>query len=275
MEEKKLIDLDAVFKSKNPGLYRWIPGFVMRYLKRVVHQDECNSFLARHANADAFAFSAAIAEELKITYHIYNMEEVPLKGGCILACNHPLGALEGILLIQELGKVRRDIKIVVNDLLLNIQNLKDVFIGVNKHGKTMSESLRVLNDLFSSDQLVIVFPSGMVSRRFNDGIQDPEWKKAFITRARKFGKPILPAYIHSFNSPFFYNVYRFRTFFGIKANLEMFYLVDEMYKQRGKHLSIVFGKLLEPATFTKLKTDERWAATLREETYKLKEQIIP
>ncbi len=273
MDERKLIDLDAVFKLKNPGLYRWVPGFVMKLLKRIVHQEETNQFLSAHKNDDAFEFSAGVVKDAGISFTIHHIENVPKTGGCILACNHPMGALEGMCLIVELQKVRSDLKFIVNDLLLNITNLNTLMVGVNKHGRASSESLKIVNELFSSDQLIVVFPSGMVSRKIGGVIADLMWKKTFITRARKFNKPVIPVYIEARNSNFFYNLGRIRTKLGIKANLEMFFLVDEMHKQKGKHIPIVFGKLIEPAVFTNEKTDEEWASEVRAEVYKLKEQL--
>ncbi len=273
MEEKKLIDLDSLIRSKNPRLYQWLPAFVMRYLKRIVHQDTTNQFLVDHENDNAFEFCKGVVKSIDITFDVTGLENVPKTGGCILACNHPMGALEAMCLVAELEKVRTDLKFIVNDLLLNLHNLREIFVGVNKHGKVATDSLKIVNDLFSSNHLILVFPSGLVSRKKNGRIEDPEWKKTFITRARKYNKPIIPVYINGRNSNFFYNLFSVRTFLGIKANLEMFYLVDEMYRQKGKHISIVFGKLVEPITFTKIKTDHEWASEIKKEVYHLKEFI--
>ena len=90
MQEKKLIDLDTLFKSKNPGLYRWIPSFVMRYLKRVIHQDHANQFLLDHANDDAFQFSSGVVKDIGITFDMQNMDRIPKTGGCILAHRHKI-----------------------------------------------------------------------------------------------------------------------------------------------------------------------------------------
>ena len=273
MNEKKLIDLDAVFKSKNPRLYRWLPRFVMTLLKKIVHQDETNKFLNDHTNDDAFEFSAAVVKDAEITFEVFNMDRVPKTGGCILACNHPLGALEGMCLIVELQKVRSDLKFIVNDLLLNVHNIKSLLVGVNKHGRSSAESLKMVNELFSSDQLIVLFPSGMVSRKIAGVIEDLKWKKTFITRSRLFNIPVIPVYIDAKNSNFFYNLCNLRMKLGIKANLEMFFLVDEMHKQKGKHIPIVFGDLIQPSMFTNIKTDEQWASELKNEVYKLKKQL--
>jgi len=273
MDNQKLIDLDELFKSKNPGLYRWIPNFILRYLKKVIHQDRTNNFLYRHRNDDAFTFCKGVVEEIGVTFDIHHIENVPKSGGCILACNHPLGALEAMCLVTELYPLRQDIRFIVNDLLLNLQSLREVMVGVNKHGRVSTESLKMVNELFSSDQLIVLFPAGLVSRKQKGIITDLKWKKTFITRAKKFQRPVIPVYIHARNSHFFYNLANIRKRLGITANIEMLYLVDEMYRQKGNHLSIVFGNLIEPATFTDSKTDDEWALYVRRKLYALREHI--
>ena len=274
MDEKKLIDLDRLFQSKNPTLYKIIPAFVIRYLKRIIHQDETNAFIEAHYHDNAFQFCEGVLKKVEMTFDVMQLQNVPKTGGCILVCNHPLGALESSCLVTEMQKIRKDIKFIANDLLTNLHNLNDVIVGVNKFGKMSAESFKLINDLFSSDQLILLFPAGLVSRRQSNGeIEDLVWKKTFVSRAKKFNKPVLPVYIHARNSDFFYNLSRFRTLLGIKLNIEMMFLVDEMYKQKGKHITIVFGNLIEPATFTKSKTDEQWAAWVKQLLYNLKEFI--
>jgi putative hemolysin len=273
MDEKKLIDLDSLFRAKNPGLYKWIPAFVMRFLKRIVHQNDTNKFLTEHKNDNAFEFCKGVIQWIDITFDVNGLENVPKTGGCILACNHPMGALEALCMVNALHEIRTDMKFIVNDLLLNLENLKDIFVGVNKYGKASSDSLKTVNELFSSNDLILVFPAGLVSRKSHGVIEDPEWKKTFISRAKKFNKPVIPVFINGRNSNFFYNLFTVRKFLGIKVNLEMIFLVDEMYRQKGKHISIVFGNIIEPVTFTKLKTDEQWAAYVKQEVYKLKQHI--
>lgn len=272
-EEKKFIDLERMFQSKNPGLYRWIPGFVFGWLRRIIHEEDLNSFMRRHRNDDAFQFCQGVLNEIGVSFESIHAERIPPTGAYIMVCNHPMGAMEAMSLVTELQKVRKDIKFIVNDLLLNLDNLKELFTGVNKHGKTALQSLKVVEELFASDQLIILFPAGLVSRRNQGVIQDLEWKKTFVTKARKYNKPVIPVYIEGRNSPWFYRIAQFRKVFGIKANIEMFLLVDEMYRQGGRHLHIVFGNSIEPATFTRDKSDEQWAAHVRGLTYALKEHV--
>jgi putative hemolysin len=116
---------------------------------------------------------------------------------------------------------------------------------------------------------MLFFPAGLCSRKQKDGICDLEWKKSFITKARAHKRDIIPCFINGRNSNWFYNLARFRTFLGIKANIEMLYLVDEMFKQRDKEIVITFGKPISYSIFDKKKTDLTWAQLLKSHVYSL------
>jgi putative hemolysin len=114
-----------------------------------------------------------------------------------------------------------------------------------------------------------VFPAGLVSRKQAEGIKDLEWKKSFISKAKKYKKPIIPVYIDGKNSGFFYNLAKIRKMVGVKANVEMFYLADEMFQQRGKKVVIHIGKPVPYQYFDKSKSEKQWAAEMREMVYKM------
>ena len=271
-EKKKFIDIEGVIKEKNANLLRFMPGFLIRYLKKILHQDEINSFIDRHGHLTSFDFVEAIIKEFGVKVDIRGLEHYPAQGGCIVASNHPLGGLDAMALMDAIGKKRKDIKFIVNDVLLQLKNLEDLFIGVNKHGKNSAETLDTIDSLYASDITMLIFPAGLVSRKQNDGtIKDLIWKKSFITKSKKHERDIIPVHIKGNNTRFFYNLARLRGKLGIKANIEMFYLVDEMYKQKGHHITVTFGKSIPASVFTKEKTDQEWAQLMREHIYKLKD----
>ncbi|MFZ4544054.1 MAG: 1-acyl-sn-glycerol-3-phosphate acyltransferase [Saprospiraceae bacterium] len=232
------IDVEKIIKDKNPGLYHLLPGFIIRYLKRIVHEDEMNHFLQNHGQKKDFEFLTAVLDEFKPKINIEGLENIPEKGGAILAANHPLGGLDAITLMLLVSTRRKDMKYLVNDILMNIKPLENLFVPINKHGRNNTKSLGDINSTYASDQLVLVFPAGLVSRQINGEVRDLEWKKSFVTQAKKYQKPIIPVYISGSLSPFFYRLSRWRSKIGIAANIEMLYLVDEMYKQKGKQINI-------------------------------------
>lgn len=267
------IDIDSLIQSKNPRLYKWMPNFLLRYLKKTIHQDESNLVIRENEGHDGYEFSKDVIKRLEIKVEVEGLENIPKEGGAIFACNHPLGGMDALAIIQEAYPIRQDLKFVVNDLLLNLPNLKDLFTGVNKHGANSKESLTALNELFESERAIFVFPAGLVSRKKKGKITDLEWKKTFITRSKKYHKPVIPVYLDGELSPFFYRLSNFRTFFRVKANIEMFYLVDELFNQKGKTLSLKFGKPIPFTTFDATKKDLEWAAWVKERTYSLKSKM--
>ena len=272
----KKIDIDEVFKGKNPGLYRLLPGSIFSYLKRIIHQDQVNSFLERHANDFGFDFIHAIVNEFRIKTKVIGRENIPAFGPKIFVSNHPLGALDAVALLEEVAKERKDVRFLVNDLLLNVENLKGIFAGVNKVGKTSTEALDEIEKVFAMDHAVFTFPAGLVSRKqYPNGffgrpvIEDLPWKKSFISRSRKYRKPVIPVYINGCNSSFFYNLALWRKHLGIKSNIEMLYLVNEMYKQYNKTITIIFGKEIPWETFDSCKKDSEWALRVKHHVYKM------
>jgi len=173
-------------------------------------------------------------------------------------------------LVTAIDGTRSDVTFIVNDLLMNIDNLHGIFIGVNKHGRNVTNQLQIVEKLFASDKAVFVFRAGLVSRKIDGVVKDLEWKKTFITRARKYNKPVIPVYTDGSLTNFFYRLSNLRTKAGIKANIEMLYLADEMYRQKGKKMKIVFGKPIPASTFDSSNSDAHWANWVKDKVYSLK-----
>jgi len=270
--QKKLIDLEEVIRSKNPALLKWMPGFIINYLKRIIHQDHINDFIRRHGDKQSYEFVDEVIKEFGVEVTYEGLENIPKEGGCIIASNHPIGGLDGMAILQVVAKVRRDQKFIVNDLLLNLKNLDTIFVGVNKHGKNTSEVLDKIDGYYAGEGSLLIFPAGLVSRKQNNGlIRDLTWKKSFIVKAKKYKRNIIPVHIAGRNSNFFYNLAKWRGKLGIKANIEMLYLMDEMYHQLGKNIHIKIGKALSYELFNEQYTDHDWAQKVKEHIYNLAE----
>jgi putative hemolysin len=175
--------------------------------------------------------------------------------------------LDAISFLHILGRYRTDVKFIVNDILLQLKNLSGIFIGVNKHGKNTKEVHDTIDNMYASDEAVLIFPAGLVSRRHKGVSKDLMWRKSFITYARKHRRDIVPIHIEGTNSNFFYNLSWCRKKLGIKANLEMLYLVDEMYRQHDKTITVTFGKALPWEMFDDSATDAAWALRVKEHVY--------
>ncbi len=268
-QQDKFIDLEKIISSKNPRLLQLMPRFVFNYLKRTIHQEDINTFIEKHGHLRNLEFVEAVLTEFGASVKVSGLEHVPASGGCIIAANHPLGGLDAIALMHAVGKRRPDLRFFVNDILLNLKNFGDIFVGVNKHGKNPKESLRQMDEVFASDNCILFFPAGLVSRRQNKVVQDLTWQKSFVAKATQYKKPIIPTFIGGQNSNFFYNLANWRKKLGVKANIEMLYLVDEMYRQNAKTLDVAFGEALPPSVFSKEKSQNEWAELLKSYVYEL------
>ncbi|MBL4560057.1 MAG: 1-acyl-sn-glycerol-3-phosphate acyltransferase [Labilibaculum sp.] len=266
------IDIEKVFSSKSEKISKLLPGFIIRYLKRIIHQDELNDFLSRSHKKQGIEFADSVLEELQITFEIKGLENINKDGKYIFASNHPLGGPDGIILISIFGKYFPKIRFLVNDILMNIKNLSNVFVPINKHGGQAKEAARIIEDAYQSEATILTFPAGLVSRKQKGKIEDLEWKKSFISKAKKYKRDIVPIHIDGRNSNFFYNLANFRKFLGLKSNLEMLYLPNELFKQRGKKFTIRIGKPVSYQTFDKSMSYDKWAEKMKKKTYKLVSQ---
>ena len=271
--ENQKIDVRNVLFSKNPALARTIPAFVINYLKRIVHQDELNVFLGKYGHLRDSELIAAGLTHFEIKYNVTGSENIPDSGRYIFVSNHPLGGLDGLVFIYELSKHFPDIKFPVNDILTNIKNLSGIFLPVNKHGTQAKDAARLIEEAYSSDCQILYFPAGLCSRKKRGIIKDLQWHKSFISKSIQHKRDIVPAFFSGRNSNFFYNLANFRKLVGIKANIEMLFLADEMFKQKDKEISLVFGSPIPWKTFDKSRSAPEWAEWVKSKAYDLESFI--
>jgi 1-acyl-sn-glycerol-3-phosphate acyltransferase len=268
------VDVEDVLRSKNPSLARAVPEFALNYLKRIIHQDDINTILREYGHLKDAEFIRGALDFMGITYKVFGKENIPLAGRYFFVSNHPLGGLDGLVFMNELSKYFSDIKFPVNDILMYIRNLSGIFLPVNKHGGQAKEAIKKLEDTYASDSQILYFPAGLCSRKKKSVIKDLKWHKSFISKAVQHKRDIVPAFFSGRNSNFFYNLSNIRTFFGIRANIEMLYLPDEMFRQRGKDIMLAFGKPIPWQTFDNSKTPTEWADWVKTKSYDL-ESLLP
>jgi putative hemolysin len=266
---QKFIDIEKAIASKNPSLLKWMPGFLLNYIKRVTHEAWLNSVLNKHLAKKGLAFADALIEEFEMDVQLVGGEQIPKTGGVILASNHPLGGMDGIAFMHAIGKIRPDIRFLVNDLLMTFDNFEPIFVPVNKHGRNSKEANQRIEEVYANGHAVLIFPAGLVSRKQEGVIKDLIWRKSFIAKSKKYNLDIVPCHIGGRNSEFFYNLSNWRKKLGVKANIEMFWLVDEMYRQRGKKIEIRIGKPIPAEYFEDSKSEAYWADFVKSEVYKL------
>ena len=265
-----LIDIDKVLREKAPKYYKYIPGFVVSYLKRIVHQEELNVFLRDSKDKVGVDFLKACLEFLDANIVVKGEENLPKEGLYTFVSNHPLGGQDGVALGYILGSFYNGkVKYMVNDLLMNLQGLAPLCIPINKTGKQAKDFPRMVEAGFASDDQLIMFPAGLCSRRQNGVIRDLDWKKTFVVKSVQAHRDVVPIHFEGRNSNFFYNLANICKFLGIKVNIAMLYLADEMLKNRHKTFTVTIGKPISCQTFDKSKTPTEWAAYVKDIVYKL------
>ncbi len=264
---EKFINIEKVLQEKASGLYKFLPRFAINWLKRKLHEDDINTAMPHLNKYHGLAHNDEVLKFFGVKVIVNNPERIPLDRSIIVASNHPLGGLDGMALIKSVGDLRPDVRFFVNDILRNLKNFGDVFVGVNKVGTTSREALVNVEQVYASNAAILVFPAGLVSRKQPQGIMDLEWNKSFISKAVKYNKPVVPVFIEGKNSKFFYNLARWRKRLGIKGNIEMMFLPDEMFKQKGNTIVIHVGEPIEPSYFTKDKTHQQWAEEMKMKVY--------
>ena len=265
------IDIKQVLRQKAPSVARKIPGFMVDYLIRTVHQDELNEILRRYHDKDGVAFMQELIGYFDLNLELVNEENIPAEGRYIFASNHPLGGLDGICLSAIIGgRFDGKFRYLVNDLLLYLSNLRSIFVPINKHGAQGKKNAELIEKAYASDNQIITFPAGLCSRKQNGKIQDTEWKKSFIQKAVEYRRDIVPVFFEGRNSNFFYRLANMRKALGIKMNYEMIYLPDEMFKSKHKTYSIHFGKPIPWQTFDSSRKPAEWAEWVKEIVYNLK-----
>lgn len=267
------IDIDKILKDKMGAKARFVPHFLVTALKKLIHQDWLNEFLIREGDTQGTEWLCDAVRYVDITLNIVGEENLPDANDGKLytfVSNHPLGGIDGIAIGSVIGKkYNGQFKYLVNDLLMNLPGLAPLCVGINKTGKNGRAFPALVEATFKADNHVLMFPAGICSRKQNGVVKDLEWKKTFISKSMQTGRDIVPIHFEGQNSNFFYNLANICKKLGIKFNIAMLFLVDEMYKNRHKTYTITIGKPIPVATFDKSKTQNEWAQWVKEEVYKL------
>ena len=267
------IDIDEIVRGKAGAKARFVPRFVLSWLKRIIHQDEVNEFILGEGDKQGMPWLDDCMEYLGTTLNVKGLENLPDDSDGRLftfVSNHPLGGPDGVALGHLLGhRYGGRIKYLVNDLLMNLHGLAPFFVPINKTGKQSRNFPQLVEAVFNSPNHIIMFPAGLCSRRINGQIHDLPWQKTFITKSVETQRDIVPIRFNGRNSDFFYRIANVGKRLGLKFNIAMLYLVDELYKNRGKTFDVTIGKPIPYSTFDKSRKPQEWAAYVEDIVYKL------
>ena len=267
------IDIDEIVRGKAGAKARFVPRFVLSWLKRIIHQDEVNEFILGEGDKQGMPWLDDCMEYLGTKLNVKGLENLPDDSDGRLftfVSNHPLGGPDGVALGHLLGhRYGGRIKYLVNDLLMNLHGLAPFFVPINKTGKQSRNFPRLVEAVCNSPNHIIMFPAGLCSRRINGQIHDLPWQKTFITKSVETRRDIVPIRFDGRNSDFFYRIANVGKRLGLKFNIAMLYLVDELYKNRGKTFDVTIGKPIPYSTFDKSRKPQEWAAYVEDIVYKL------
>lgn len=268
---EKTIDIDKVLRSKMGDKVRYVPRFLVSLLKRLVHEDEVNDFLWKSRDKQGTEWLEECVKYLDMRVTVEGKENLPDKNDGKLytfVSNHPLGGQDGVCLGAIIGRhFDGKFRYLVNDILTFLPGLKPVSIGINKTGKQGRDFPRMVEAGFQSDNHILMFPAGLNSRRVNGVIHDLPWKKTFITKSVEYQRDVVPIYFSGHNSSRFYRIANWQKKLGLKINIAMLFLVDEMYKNVHKDYRVVIGKPIPWQTFDKSKSSMEWAKFVEDKVY--------
>lgn len=254
---------EKFFKGKK------VPRLILWVLKKLLHEDFLN-YLLESTESDGADFCEQVLQTLDIKLDVVGLDKIPADGSLYtFASNHPLGAIDGMTLCHLVGHKFSSVRMLVNDFLMMMKPLRSISIPINKVGNQVRNLNILVNEVFSSDNQVFIFPAGICSRKIDGKVQDLPWTKTFIRKSVEYSRKVVPVHFIGENSRRFYNIALISKFFGLKFNLAMLFLFDEVYKSRGKSYKVVFGEPIPFEHFDSSKTALQWAAEVRETVYSL------
>lgn len=275
MDEQKIfkIDIEEVLRAKAGAKANRIPRFVVNWLKRIIHQDELNVFLEKEGDKQGVPWLDDCVEFLDMKLDVVGREHLPSPADgrrYTFVSNHPLGGQDGVALGALLGgHYDGRVRYLVNDILMNLHGLAPLCIPINKVGAQSRRFPLMVEAGFQSDNHIIMFPAGLCSRRTNGVVRDLPWAKTFITKSVETQRDVVPIHFGGCNSGRFYRLANISKRLGIRFNIAMLYLVDEMFKNRHKTFEVKIGKPIPWQTFDHSRTPAQWAEYVQDIVYKL------
>lgn len=236
------IDIQQVIEERSPGYFDYYPipitKLIIKILNKVLHIKEINKFLEKHWNKRGLDFIDEAFDYLDFGYLLSSKDRmrIPAEGRLICVANHPLGGLDGMALLKAIGSIRTDVKVVANDVLMNIENLQDLFLPYNIFtNATQRTRINGIKNALNSESAIIFFPAAEVSRLRLNGVKDKKWLNGPLYFARKYNAPILPVYIKGNNSFWFYMIS------WLNKKWSMFFLAHEIMKKQKKTITLKIG----------------------------------
>lgn len=267
--QPQILDIEKIIKDKAGKKARFIPKFLIRWFENFIHLDFLNTYLKEGYSGVEFCENTI--KYLGVELEIEGLENLPKDGRKFtFVSNHPLGAIDGVTLGALVGReYDGKVKYLMNELLMNLNGMAPLGIPINKLGGQSRNLPKLINEVYESENQMIVFPAGLCSRKIDGKIQDIEWGKSFVKKSRDTGRDIIPVHFEGENSKRFYRIASWQKKLGLKFNIAMMTLPDEMYRSTGRKYKVTFGKPIPIASLDRSKSDNEWAQEIRKLVYTL------
>jgi putative hemolysin len=266
-----LVTAKEVAKAINADKYGVLGTFSGWLLMKVLKISSLNKFYDRNKHLKDVDFLNAVLEEFKIKFEIpeEDLKRLPKEGPYITISNHPLGGIDGVLLLKLMLEREPNFKIIANFLLHRIAPLKPYIMPVNpfENHKDSKSSVIGLKETFrhlSDGKPLGMFPAGEVSTYKDEKlVVDKAWEEGAIKVIRKAQVPVVPIYFHASNSKLFYFLSK------ISGTLRTAKLPSELLSQKRRVIKVRIGKPISVAEQNEHETIEEYTEFLRKKTYML------
>lgn len=264
-----MLSVDKVIETNLPQLENSpkIKGLVKKGLGYLLHEQEFVAFADTYPHLQGLEFVEQVLEELNFDarFKPKQVEHIPSEGKVVIIANHPIGSLDALALVSMIAKVRPDIKVVANRMLMSLTPMHSLLLPVdNLSGSSKKQELANIHNHLKNDGALLIFPAGEVSRLSPTGVKDCKWNSGFLRMAKKANCPILPILVKAKNSPLFYGTSM------IYKPLASLLLVKEMFKQRQKSLEFEIGACIPPESYQVGGVDDKEIVNLiRKQLYRL------
>ncbi|KAB8314236.1 GNAT family N-acetyltransferase, partial [Tolypothrix campylonemoides VB511288] len=237
-----MLQLERRLQERYPQWFRGRRAAVARPLLRTIGRwsrfDALDAFLAENGHLRDFDFVRAALDYLQARYvaDAAEVARIPATGRLLIVANHPSGALDALALLDLVGSVRRDVRIVANELLSVLDGMGGLLLPVRiLGGRPSADSLRAIEAALEAEQCVIVFPAGEVARLGLRGVADGRWRRGFLRFARATGAPVQPVRVEARNSALFYGASALFKPIGTAL------LAREMFARRARRIALRIG----------------------------------
>lgn len=269
---KKLVPKETL--AKVVGLNKRNP--LLALLSSVTKLTKLNDLYDRIRANKGTAFIEAFFQELQITIQL-NEEElqfIPETGGCVIVCNHPFGAIDGLALIQQIEKRRPDLKVMANFLLEEIPEIAPYFFSVNPFDKNVVQlkserGLKRCIEHIANGGCLAIFPAGEVStfQKKWSNVSDKKWQRSVMKLIQRAECPVVPVFFDGRNSRMFHLLGK------VNPQLRTMALPSELFKKEGDEIKMRIGKSISASDIAVIQDSELLGRFLRAKVYSLGSEL--